>query len=1293
MQAKDLIVLGSSRLLGKLYCGDLSVSGSTNFLGNLTVEGSLDVGANTSSNAIIKLNGKEAIRGTDGWLRINEPKAFASGIYFGSNLVRTDGTLRVGSAATTFNITTSAATIGVPTTINQTLTVNNTLTTTNLKTATITNSGNIYNLYGTVETDTIKSNKWDIVSTQNLGGNFYVCPTIIVTEGSTVIISSVNGTTIVGTLNDETNITSNSFAGHTWTSGSKIKITGKLTSGTTSYVLGTCDGTLTANMNTTANTINFSVQCNASIVPPAGTYTISGGTVMMYNVSGSNPVGIHMTSYGTNKYTYIDIYNGSNGTTPKARLGKLDGLAAVGNKVPQGYGIYTDNGYFKGEIVADTGYIGGTNGWAILSQQLSSAGKNMGANDSMYLATKNLSSATPIGGRTGTDWRFTIGPNFGVTNTGAFYATAGSISGSIVASGISADNITTGHLDADLIEAHGITANQIKAGTITATEIASKTITSEQIAANAITVGNINPKVYSYNNSGRGTGYAKLFTIAHTQSYKNSPISFVFHNRGKKETRVTFNYLNNGTATSAVVQNATYDGGTPFYYVSKGNAVYDVYFALAESYDTIYISDYINPYSEVGLEVTWNGEYYGTSLPDGAVEFTKLAGSRNSTDIDTAATTATSYITNIDSNNGITIKPLNKTGNNYLQINSSAISFYRDGVETTKIENSAYRIGKLGTNMRNVYVTDSAVQIRNNTTVLAEYGSSTKFYLPGAATATTAIEINSSGINIPNGFIKLGSLTSVTDTTSGHAGVYIASNGTAKIGNSSTSYLQFNDGNLTITTPKFSVASDGTASASNAIIDGYIGATQGYIGTQGAGWQISGNSLNGYSSNPSIELYSTSTSTTKVASLNSNGIFGKNLLAGTIRSPKITKGKSKTFTVRFANFTSTGQTPFSFVPIVVACARSAAPWNCVVGVHDITTEKFSCTIKNESSTSQSRIINFIAYGFDAAWYDYEFNEDGSSGTVNTDGADDSVTVTFDGIDGAVISSSMNDDKVTPLEISLTPLINSSGNNYTPIVYDTDTYLFASAYSSVPGTTVKGVSTYPDLTNSVTTAYVEAYRTNTTFTYFHWLGFDSTFLSSAVGPYFAFKKIQITTTSSSSIGSATFAYGKTFANKPIVITTPISNTPQSTISSAQTQDGLTTSQALIYEYRSSAGSNYVACMAIDITALASSSYSSYIKGGQVVITPTKANTPKYATVSFASAFENPPLVVCSIAGQVPGSTVKGCSVTAVTETSCRIWTTRTNTTNTVINWIAVDIASILKKDVDSSTDTVDEEASE
>lgn len=50
----------------------------------------------------LSINGKVAIDAVDGWLRINEGKAFATGVYLGSNVVRTDGQLQVGSAGANF---------------------------------------------------------------------------------------------------------------------------------------------------------------------------------------------------------------------------------------------------------------------------------------------------------------------------------------------------------------------------------------------------------------------------------------------------------------------------------------------------------------------------------------------------------------------------------------------------------------------------------------------------------------------------------------------------------------------------------------------------------------------------------------------------------------------------------------------------------------------------------------------------------------------------------------------------------------------------------------------------------------------------------------------------------------------------------------------------------------------------------------------------------------------------------------------------------------------------------------
>jgi len=47
----------------------------------------------------------------------------------------------------------------------------------------------------------------------------------------------------------------------------------------------------------------------------------------------------------------------------------------------------------------------------------------------MFLGTKNLGSNTAIANRSGSDWRFTVGSSFGVTNTGALYSISGNIGG------------------------------------------------------------------------------------------------------------------------------------------------------------------------------------------------------------------------------------------------------------------------------------------------------------------------------------------------------------------------------------------------------------------------------------------------------------------------------------------------------------------------------------------------------------------------------------------------------------------------------------------------------------------------------------------------------------------------------------------------------------------------------------------------------------------------------------------------------------------------------------------------
>jgi hypothetical protein len=77
----------------------------------------------------------------------------------------------------------------------------------------------------------------------------------------------------------------------------------------------------------------------------------------------------------------------------------------------------------------------------------------------------------------------------------------------------------------------------------------------------------------------------------------------------------------------------------------------------------------------------------------------------------------------------------------------------------------------------------------------------------------------------------------------------------------------------------------------------------------------------------------------------------------------------------------------------------------------------------------------------------------------------------------------------------------------------------------------------------------------------------------------------------------------------------------------------------------------------------------IDHGSVSITPT-ANTPTSKTVSFNKTFSSTPNVIISAETSVPYSTVRGCGATNISTTGFTAWVYRTNTTATVLHWIAI-----------------------
>lgn len=455
-QLGNLLVTGSSRLLGKLFCNDISVKtlSATNFTatnittsgltvnGNATTTGTLNVG-NSQANGKISINGKVSIRdyANNGWLGINDTGAWTSGVYFGSSVIRTDGGFQVGGSGKIV-LNTSSAKFNVPVTINNSFAANN-ITATNV----------------TVN-DTLKAFKYELNTIQDLGGEFCVAPTIYIQSGATVNASKASSTTITVSILDKTAITSDSIQGVRWAQNSKIKFQGKIDG-----LNIRCSGIMAAKLNTTANTMSLTLTVESAIADHFATakngVSYSDISVMLYQRYGKkigsttenvySPVGIRMSATGNaNSAPYVDIWgNKSNSdpdtvyTVPSVRLGYLDGLKC-GTYDCVGYGLYADNVYLNGTIISNSGTIGGFN---INTNALVNG--TWGTDKSVLMSTGTTENKAVGGSSAISGWCFTAGSKFGVTTSGDLYASNVNISGKVTSDNITATSGSIGSFKLD----------------------------------------------------------------------------------------------------------------------------------------------------------------------------------------------------------------------------------------------------------------------------------------------------------------------------------------------------------------------------------------------------------------------------------------------------------------------------------------------------------------------------------------------------------------------------------------------------------------------------------------------------------------------------------------------------------------------------------------------------------------------------------------------------------------------------------------------------------------------------
>lgn len=461
-QLGNLLVTGSSRLLGKLFCNDISVGNSlsvktlsaTNFTatnittseltvnGNATTTGTLNVG-NSATNGKVSLNNRVAIRDNGySWLGINDQLAFASGVYFGKSAIRADGIFQLGENGNKILFNTTSAKFSIPVTINNSLATNN-ITATNV----------------TVN-DTLKAFKYELNTIQDLGGEFCVAPTIYIQSGAKVNVSKASATTITVSILDKTAITSDSIQGVRWAQNSKIKFQGKIDG-----LNIRCSGIMAAKLNTTANTMSLTLTVESAIADHFATakngVSYSDISVMLYQRYGKkigsttenvySPVGIRMSATGsTNAAPYVDIWGSKSNSdpdtvyiVPSVRLGYLDGLKC-GTYDCVGYGLYADNVYLNGTIISNSGTIGGFN---ITTNALTNG--TWGTDKSVLMSTGTTENKAIGGSSAINGWCFTAGSKFGVTTSGDLYASNANISGKVTSDNITATSGSIGSFKLD----------------------------------------------------------------------------------------------------------------------------------------------------------------------------------------------------------------------------------------------------------------------------------------------------------------------------------------------------------------------------------------------------------------------------------------------------------------------------------------------------------------------------------------------------------------------------------------------------------------------------------------------------------------------------------------------------------------------------------------------------------------------------------------------------------------------------------------------------------------------------
>ena len=249
---------GTATLSSLSLSGNLSVTGNTTLGGTLGVTGNATFGNITATGTVV-LSRTQDVSGTANYspalivggtaasphleLDANEVQAKSSGTSTGSLYLNNDGGAVYLSGGSVYaSGSTFVATTGNIATLNST-------------------NVNV--------TNNLRANHYDLQTVAQLGGSFYVSPTVKFPNSGTTLAVAKSGTTLTLTIKDSS-ITSATMAGVVWTAGSGVKVSGTING----VVTGTMDGTVSS-INTSSHVLTLSVSGENSANVVAGTYTAS----------------------------------------------------------------------------------------------------------------------------------------------------------------------------------------------------------------------------------------------------------------------------------------------------------------------------------------------------------------------------------------------------------------------------------------------------------------------------------------------------------------------------------------------------------------------------------------------------------------------------------------------------------------------------------------------------------------------------------------------------------------------------------------------------------------------------------------------------------------------------------------------------------------------------------------------------------------------------------------------------------------------------------------------------------